>query len=295
MLIQHRYIAPPFETVYQSFCKSKQVEPDIVTLKSGTKAFWVGEKTATNIVIYFHGGGFSMDGGEEHFNFWLNVQRDLAKANKSIAFLYLAYTLVPHQTYPAQFREGVEALNYVLNDLGRFPSDIILAGDSAGGNMCLALLSHLSHPSPDVPEVKIDSKLKALVLVAPWVSFSTDWPSAHRNRYKDIITSTSGAKWGSDYLGGQRTSPYAEALEAPASWWEDAKVEQLLCVAGADEMLVDPINEWVKKYKSVNPDTTTYVLGQNEVHIAPIIEPRFGDNKETEQGKAIHSFLKSRL
>ena len=195
------------------------------------------------------GGGFSLDGGDEHLNFWSNVKRDLAKANKSISFLFVAYTLVPFGTYPTQFKEGVEALDYVLNDLGRSPSDVLLAGDSAGGNMCLALLLHLSHPSPDVPEVKIESKLKAVVLVAPWVSFKTEWPSMHRNRYKDLLATDAGTKWSRDYLGGRPTSTYAEALEAPASWWEGAKVEQLLCVAGSDELLLDPITKWVEKYK----------------------------------------------
>ena len=183
------------------------------------------------------------------------MKQDLAKANKSVSFLFVAYTLVPFATYPTQFREGAEALDYVLNDLGRSPSDILLAGDSAGGNMCLALLSHLSHPSPDVPEVRVDSKLKALVLVAPWVSFNPDWPSARRNLYKDFIVPDVGQKWCHNYLGGRPTSPYAEALEAPASWWEGAKVEHLLCVAGSDEILVDPINMWVEKYK-VGPKST---------------------------------------
>ena len=201
------------------------------------------------------GGGFSLDGGDEHLNYWSSVKQDLAKANKSISFLFVAYTLVPFATYPTQFREGAEALDYVLNDLGRFPSDILLAGDSAGGNMCLALLSHLSHPSPDVPEVKIDSKLKALVLVAPWVSFKTEWPSMRRNLYKDIIIPDVARKWGHDYLGDHPTNPYVEAVEAPANWWEGARVEQLLCVAGSDEMLVDPINVWVEKYK-VGPKST---------------------------------------
>jgi len=241
------------------------------------------------------GGGFSLDGGEEHLNFWSHVKQDLAKANKSVSFLFVAYTLVPMATYPTQFREGVEALDYVLNDLGRFPSDVLLAGDSAGGNMCLAVLSHLSHPSPDVPALKVDAKLKAIVVVAPWVSFKTDWPSMQSNMYKDIIVAASGKRWSEDYLAGRPTSPYAEALEAPASWWRDAKVEHLLCVAGSDEMLVDPINMWVDKYKSVNPDTITYVVGKGEAHVAPIIEPRFGNSTETEQGQAINSFLKSRL
>jgi hypothetical protein len=45
----------------------------------------------------------------------------------------------------------------------------------------------------------------------------------------------------------------------------------------------------------VNPDTTTYVVGKGEAHVAPIVEPAFGDQSETEQGKAISSFLESRL
>ena len=55
ILIQSRYIAPPFQTAYKNYCKVQNVEPDIVTLKSGIKAFWMGEKSASNVCIYFHG------------------------------------------------------------------------------------------------------------------------------------------------------------------------------------------------------------------------------------------------
>jgi acetyl esterase/lipase len=195
------------------------------------------------------GGGFSLDGGSEHLSFWSHLRKELAKTDQSVSFLFLAYTLVPFGTYPVQFREGVEVLEYVLNDLGRLPSDVILAGDSAGGNMCLAVLSHLSHPSPDVPEVKIDSKLKAAVLVAPWVSFKTGWASFQRNQSKDFVVPSVISMWSLGYLAGWSTSPYAEAVEAPTSWWQGAKVEQLLCVAGSDEILLDPITKWVEKYK----------------------------------------------
>ena len=65
MLTLDRYIAPPFQTVYEKYCKAQKVEPDIVTLKSGCEAFWIGEKTASNICIYFHGsylpGSYAVD------------------------------------------------------------------------------------------------------------------------------------------------------------------------------------------------------------------------------------------
>ncbi len=47
--------------------------------------------------------------------------------------------------------------------------------------------------------------------------------------------------------------------------------------------------------QSMNPDTTTFVVGKDEGHIAPIIEPMVFDKTETEQGKAIKTWLKARL
>lgn len=222
-----------------------------MNLKSGARAFWLGEaKTAKYIVVYFHGGGFSLAGEDTHFKFWRTVQTDLESNNVSVAFLYLEYTLAPHATYPTQLIQAVETVNHVLNDLKRPASDILLAGDSAGGNLALAVLSHISHPAPEVPKLTLPEgqKLKALVLVAPWVSFQSDWPSFESNRYKDIVTVKGANTWSAAYLGGKESSPYAEAFLAPVEWWKDVKVEHLLAVAGGDEVLVDPIEAWFKKY-----------------------------------------------
>lgn len=223
--------------------------------------------------------------------------------------------MVPHGTYPKQFQQAVEALAYVIEDLKRSPSDIILAGDSAGGNLCLAVLSTLLHPSPDVPKLQTSQPLKALILVAPWVRFTLNTPSEKSNAKKDIVTVPTGIEWAREYLAGKDGGPYAQPLTADSSWWRDAKtkVESILCVAGADEILVDVISEWVEKYKvcandSVRStanhpaskfvngsDSIEYVVGKNEVHIAPIIEPMLGDSSPTSQGEAIKSWMKARL
>ena len=221
---------------------------------------------------------------------------------------------MPQGTYPKQFQEAVEAVEYVVNDLKRSPSDVILAGDSAGGNMCLAVLSHILHPSPDVPKLEIDKPLGALILIAPWVSFRTDFPSNQRNAFKDIVTRSAADHWSSDYLAGQDGGVYAQALNADPSWWKDAKkkVGGILCLAGGDEVLVDSITEWVEKYKvrqtsnqeaaltlchkSVNgASSIEFVVGPHEIHIAPIVEPALGDSSPTIQGDAIKSWMKARL
>ncbi|EXJ95141.1 hypothetical protein A1O1_00260 [Capronia coronata CBS 617.96] len=296
--LQLQYVGEPLSKIYEKWYPSIGGKPEFVTLKSGCKAFWMGDyKTAKYIVVYYHGGGFSLDGDDTHLKFWHSVQTDLNDSNIPVAFLFLEYTLVPHATYPTQIIEAIEAVEYVLTGLKRPASDIILAGDSAGGNMCLAVLSQIMHPSSQIPELKLaeGDKLKALVLVAPWVSFRTDWPSVKLNGYKDLLDDYAGQKWSQDYLAGKETSPYAEAVLAPADWWKDPKVEQLIAIAGADEVLIDPINAWVEKYKSVNPDTITYVVGTHETHIEPIIQLRFGNAPETETGKAIKAWMKAKL
>jgi len=293
-----RYIAEPFSKVYEKWAQSNGYQPEFVTLKSGCKAFWMGDsKTAKHIVVYYHGGGFSLDGEDTHLKFWHGVHATLKESSAPVAFLFVEYTLVPHATYPTQIIQAVEAVNFVMNELERPASEIILAGDSAGGNMCLAVLSHIMHPNSELPELNLPDgeKLKALVLVAPWTSFRTDWPSAERCRYKDIVSAYAGRTWSEDYMASRERTPYAEAVDAPAEWWKDSKVEHILCVAGGDELLIDPIDAWVEKYKSVNPDGITYVVGAHEGHIAPMMNLRFGMTAETEQGKAIKSWMKAKL
>ncbi|RDW68522.1 hypothetical protein BP5796_09179 [Coleophoma crateriformis] len=292
---QLQYLTAPFHAIYEKWCQKAGTDPEYVVLPSGCRAFWVGHKTATNIVVYFHGGGFSLDGTPGHLHYWSSVQTDLTSAGQSTAVLFVEYTLVPYATYPIQIREGIEAIQYVVTDLGRAPSTVTLSGDSAGANLCLAILSHIMHPNPDLPAMHLTQPVKALILVAPWVTFQIQQPSSERNAHKDIFKPATSAQWGANYLAGKATSAYAEALLAPAEWWRDALVEGVLVVAGAEEILVDAISLWAEKFQSVNPGVLTYVIAKNEGHVAPFIEWELGDTAETEQGEAIRSWMKWRF
>lgn len=190
-----------------------------------------------------------MDATSEHLHFWPSVQDELGEHGISTAWFFPTYTLTPHATYPTQFQQAVEALRYVLNDVGRSPSEVILAGDSAGGNLCLAILSHLTHPSQDALQLQVEVPLKAIVVIAPWVSFGTTWPSVRQNIHKDIDALDTIQTWSRMYLNGRPSNPYTEAILAPDGWWDNAKVEQVLVVAGDDEILVGPIDAWVTKFR----------------------------------------------
>jgi hypothetical protein len=52
---QLQYLNKPFSTIYEKECKKTCAEPEYVTLQSGCRAFWPGDKAAKNVIIYFHG------------------------------------------------------------------------------------------------------------------------------------------------------------------------------------------------------------------------------------------------
>lgn len=190
-----------------------------------------------------------MDATEPYLDFWPGVAKTLSQNGIDTACFNVTYTLTPHATYPTQLYEAVEALRYVIEDLGRSPRDIILVGDSAGGNLCLALVSHISHPSPDAPDLNITEPLKAAVLLSPWVSFRHDWPSMEHNKEKDIDRHEVTRRFAQAYLNERPTDFYTEAVDAPESWWEGAQVKQTLVLAGGDEVLLSPITTWVAKFR----------------------------------------------
>jgi len=190
-----------------------------------------------------------MDGMPQHIDFWAGAQQELLSAGIDAAWFYPTYSLTPHASYPTQLNQAIEALRYVLEDLGREPQDIILAGDSAGGNLCLAILSHLMHPAEGLPKLEVRSPLKRMILISPWLSFKTSWGSMTRNVHKDIDSIETLRQWAIDYLGGRASDNYVEAILAAPEWWSNAPVERTLVVAGADEVFLDPITVWTDKFQ----------------------------------------------
>ncbi len=84
-------------------------------------------------VLYFHGGGYSF-----YPRSYANFIALITRAAKSRTFA-LDYRLSPEHRFPAQLEDALNAYRWLLED-GTDPDRLILAGDSAGGNLTLALL-----------------------------------------------------------------------------------------------------------------------------------------------------------
>ena len=84
-------------------------------------------------VLYFHGGGYSF-----YPQAYANFIALITQAAKSRTFA-LDYRLSPEHRFPAQLDDAVNAYRWLL-ETGVDPERLIVAGDSAGGNLTLALL-----------------------------------------------------------------------------------------------------------------------------------------------------------
>ncbi|KAK2744152.1 hypothetical protein FQN57_004412 [Myotisia sp. PD_48] len=291
---QNQYLNPSTNQVYETFAKTKGFPAQTVQLDHGAQGHWIGNKDAKNVLIYYHGGGFAVSANLAYFHLLSDIMDELNADGKDVAVFFLTYTLTPHAVYPTQMRQSVEALRYILQKTDREPQNVIIGGDSAGGNLTLSTLAHLSHPHEAIQPLEVSSPLAGAFTIAPWVSFSQDFPSVKENQNKDMITSHSATIWSDAYLAGQKPDNYNQPLLAPAEWWKDAKANSVLILAGSDEILLSCINEFVEKFKAAVPNTT-YIVGQDEPHVGPIISRMLGDFTEGQTTKGWKSWLSARL
>ncbi|KAL2855843.1 Alpha/Beta hydrolase protein [Aspergillus pseudoustus] len=257
---------------YDAYMKEHNITPETVILNHGATGLWIGDKDAENVVVYYHGGGFALPAVAGHFAFLSTLVDDLNKNGHSVAIFFLAYTLTPPAEYPTQLRQAVEALRYTLTQGARDPSNVVVGGDSAGGNLAFAVLLHLTHPHPEIDPITLPdgADLAGVFGFAPWVSFARDGKSIRANQYKDVIPEEGLKVWSEAYLGKRREGDaWSEPAKAPLEWWAGGKAKRVLILAGGDEILFSAVEKFAKKLRTVLPQTT-YVVGYGETHVSTV-------------------------
>lgn len=121
---QERIVFPSTTTVFRTVAKEERFEPVIHKTASGLEICWFGPKNAERVFLFYHGGGYAISASLGHIKWLSMLQKDLSHNGRSVAVVVPAYTLSSLGAYPLQLRQGVEALNWVLKDLGRKPSEV---------------------------------------------------------------------------------------------------------------------------------------------------------------------------
>ena len=133
---------------------------------AGMDAAWMRlsrEHRRRRVILYCHGGGYTSGG--LGFSKVLASKLTRATGMDTLAF---DYRLAPEHPYPAAVEDALTAWGH-LEGLGIAPGDIVLAGDSAGGNLALVLCLKLREAGRGLPG--------ALLLMSPWTDMTASGES----------------------------------------------------------------------------------------------------------------------
>ncbi|KAH7081941.1 Alpha/Beta hydrolase protein [Paraphoma chrysanthemicola] len=266
----------PDEKIIPEQCKDLQLpwQVEEIPYSKGAKLHWIGDRSAANVLLYFHGGGFGLPAFPGHIQFLASCMEKAATAGNKLLVAVLEYGLTPVTKYPTQYLQAVQALRYVIA-AGYPPSRIVVGGDSAGGNMVLGLLSSISHSHPSIPALQLSTPLKGALLISPWVSFSKDWESYRLNADRDLVSASGMLEWADVFAGPEERDNFSEPIKADADWWRAVPVEKTLLVWGEHEVFRDSIAEVAETLVKAGVSIKT-VECERQVHVESILDSQSG-------------------
>ncbi|CAA7259121.1 unnamed protein product [Cyclocybe aegerita] len=158
----------------------------------------------------------------------------------------------PAHPFPTQLLDALAGYDYLVNKVGFAPEDIIIVGDSAGGNLAHALTRYLTEYQ-GTTDLKLPGPPGALLLLSPWADLSISHEVAPKGSFKkcmvsDYISVDGGGFYakvafcGPHGLGAAETNPYiSPASLHPGLVVDFKKFPRTFIVSGGAEVLYDCI------------------------------------------------------
>lgn len=109
------------------------------------------DRTSGPAVVFFHGGGFVIGDLDTHASFCAELSRQL-----DLPVIAVHYRLAPEHPFPAAPEDCEAAARWVGSspaDLGLTVTGLVLAGDSAGGNLTIVTAKALRDAPGAVPVI----------------------------------------------------------------------------------------------------------------------------------------------
>jgi acetyl esterase/lipase len=207
-------------------------------------------------LLYLHGGAWFM-GSTDMYRAYVSK---LAYWGRTKA-LVINYRLAPEHSFPAGLEDCITAFNYLVSN-GIPPDKIVVVGDSAGGNLTLALLVALRDRGSPLPG--------AAVGISPVTDLTGSGPSYQSRADVDPV------------LGGQEIKEennvgrwYAGEHKLDHPWISPLFADlhglpPILLYVGDHEVLLDDSTRFAKKAYSFGVDVTL-VVWPEMFHVFPII------------------------
>lgn len=238
-------------------------EPEDVTYEEetvgGVPGIWALPNGAdrSKVLLYTHGGGFAVGSASSHRKLAAHVARALG-----VTALVLDYRRAPEHPHPAQIEDGVAAFT-ALTERGIAPADITTIGDSAGGNLAVAIPLALREQGKPMPG--------RIIAFSPWLDMENKGETLTTNDATDALISV-GLLEGmiAGVLGDSvdPTTPLANPLHADLTG-----LPPLYANAGAIEALVDNATRLADRAEQAGVDVTLSIV-EGMQHVFPFLAGR---------------------
>lgn len=244
------------------------------------------ELAKQKVVLHFPGGAFVL--AFSHKNSGQPIAALLNKhfhADRSIWAQYRLSCGTPETQFPAAVQDAITFYHHLLS-LGFEASNIIVSGDSAGGNVAIALLRYLqsrsrsnTHSSP-LP--------RGLAVFSPWVhvtSNAADDFDQSPTSHSDVLHS-SVLQWGADaYRPQGQLSTETECYISPLHHPFELGVP-LYIQAGTLEGFYGQISEFAEQMENVRGNQVRFRSLRLAPHNLPFCHASFNKTRELEDSIA---------
>jgi len=151
-----------------------------------------------HVLFWCHGGGFTMGSSRSHRGLSSQVA-----GHARVGAIIPDYRLAPEHQHPAAMEDCVAAYLGVMGE-GVKATNVIVAGDSAGGALVLAMLLRLRDIGASLPA--------GMILLSPWVDLANKgWSHAAKAGRDPLLTTQGLAGRAQAYLGGAGSLPLLDA------------------------------------------------------------------------------------
>ena len=283
---QERFILmEPQDDTYKGILRNSAIEPATIGGTWYPKLFQPGGETT--VILHFHGGSF-LWGTSRQSDCGATASQILKRISGTALFVQYRLASDPTCHFPAAVQDAVTAYKHLL-DMNIPASNIVISGDSAGGNVAIALLRYISSPEGD----SLPSPLAALLWspsVDPATQRNPKSIDLHRNNRTDYITGLTLVWSVNAYVPKSMdpSDPWFSPLQHPFS----TEVPLWIMVGGA-EVLYNTIVGFAGRMRSVKGNKVTVYEVPNAPHDIVFVGHVLGWANETDAAaQAAAEFLR---
>jgi acetyl esterase/lipase len=241
--------------------------PEGITVKEqiieGIKSEWLIPDGANpeKVIMYVHGGGYVSGSCSDHRGFVSKFAKFTGVTN-----IVFEYRLAPENHFPAALDDSLKVYHWLLSS-GYKHENIIIAGESAGGGLCLATLLALKENKIQLPV--------AAVAISPWTDLTCSSESYQtKNRFSPAPLN-SWYVFSKHYCG---KTPADNHFISPL--FGDLKgLPPLFINSGVNDELFEDGEKFSIKAKNAGVDVT-FRAGEEMVHCYPLLAPMFSEATE---------------